>query len=90
MVVYFDDILVYGPNKATHVDHLKMLFDTLRREQRFANPKKCNLGIKVVTFRGYVVGGDGIRVDEEKVKAIQEWSVPQNVWSFLGLATFYK
>lgn len=40
-----------------------------------------------------MVSGDGIRVDEEKVKAIQEWSIPQNmheVQSFLGLATVYK
>uniref|UniRef100_A0A2N9HFG3 Reverse transcriptase/retrotransposon-derived protein RNase H-like domain-containing protein n=1 Tax=Fagus sylvatica TaxID=28930 RepID=A0A2N9HFG3_FAGSY len=35
----------------------------------------------------------GIKVDEEKVKAIQEWPTPitiSQVWSFHGLASFYR
>ena len=44
-------------------------------------------------FLGYVVSSEGIKVDEEKVKAIREWPTPKNVSdvrSFHGLATFYK
>ena len=44
-------------------------------------------------FLGYVVSADGIKVDEEKVKAFREWPIPQNVdevQSFLGLANFYR
>uniref|UniRef100_A0A2N9FQW0 RNA-directed DNA polymerase n=1 Tax=Fagus sylvatica TaxID=28930 RepID=A0A2N9FQW0_FAGSY len=38
-------------------------------------------------------GKRGIEVDEEKVKAIQEWPTPttiSQVWSFHGLASFYR
>ncbi|GJV08645.1 putative nucleotidyltransferase, ribonuclease H [Tanacetum coccineum] len=41
----------------------------------------------------YVVSGDGIHVDESKVAAVQEWPTPTTitkVWSFHGLASFYK
>ena len=47
---------------------------------------------KSLIFLGFVVSGDGIRVDEEKIKAIQDWPTPKSVpeiRSFHGLATFF-
>ena len=46
-----------------------------------------------VVFLGYIVSAHGIEVDEEKVKAIREWSTPNNaskIRSFHGLASFYR
>ena len=40
-----------------------------------------------------IVGHDGIKMDQEKVRAILEWSEPKTVKgvrSFLGLANFYQ
>jgi hypothetical protein len=44
-------------------------------------------------FLGFVVSKRGIEVDEEKVKAIQEWPTPttiSQVRSYHGLASFYR
>ena len=44
-------------------------------------------------FLGFVVSSKGVQVDEEKVKAIQEWPTPKSVTevrSFHGLASFYR
>nr|KYP56943.1 Retrovirus-related Pol polyprotein from transposon 17.6 [Cajanus cajan] len=46
-----------------------------------------------VIFLGFVVSKQGVHVNPEKIKAIQEWPTPTNVSevrSFHGLASFYR
>ncbi|KAK0589948.1 hypothetical protein LWI29_020487 [Acer saccharum] len=93
VVVYFDDILIYSKNLADYVQHLKSVFDVLRKEKLFANLKKCTFCTDNLVFLGFVVSAQGIHVDSEKIRAIQEWPSPTNVGdvrSFHGLASFYQ
>ncbi|PKI51268.1 hypothetical protein CRG98_028332 [Punica granatum] len=76
VVVYFDDILVYSKNLDDHKVHLKSVLDVLRNEKLFANLKKCTFCTDKLVFFGFVVSAQGIQVDEEKVRAIQEWPSP--------------
>ena len=49
--------------------------------------------VEKIVFLGFVVSSHGIKVDVEKVKAIQEWPRPKNVYdvrSFNGLASFVR
>ena len=65
----------------------------LEKSKLYVNLKKCSFMTKKLLFLGFVVRGDGIQVDEEKIKAIREWPTPKivtEVRSFLGLATFYR
>ncbi|PKI67131.1 hypothetical protein CRG98_012459 [Punica granatum] len=93
IVVYFDDILVYSENFDDHKVHLKSILDVLRKEKLFANLNKCTFCTDKLVFLGFVVSAKGIQVDEEKVRAIQEWPSPtsvSNVRSFHGLASFFR
>jgi hypothetical protein len=93
VVVYFDDILVYSRTLDEHTNHLKSVFEILRKEKLYANVKKCTFCLDRVIFLGFVVSAQGIEVDKEKTKAIREWPTPKSITevrSFLGLASFYR
>ncbi|GKE34153.1 transposon ty3-I gag-pol polyprotein [Tanacetum coccineum] len=90
---YFDDILIYSKTEDEHLDHLREVFKVLQEHQLFVNLKKCSFMTHKLLFLGFVVSADGIHVDDEKIKVIQEWPTPQiigEVQSFHGLATFYR
>jgi len=92
VVVYFDDILVYSQSLEDHLRHLREVPLLLRVNSLFVNSDKCTFCVDSVVFLGFVVNKNGVHVDPEKIKSIQEWSTPQNVGdvrSFHGLARFY-
>ena len=92
VVVHFDDILIYSKNHDDHKLHLKSVLEVLRKERLFGNPGKCSFVTDHVVFLGFVVGADGLRMDEEKIKSIRDWPSPTTVGevrSFHGLAGFY-
>ncbi|CEP07116.1 hypothetical protein, partial, partial [Parasitella parasitica] len=56
------------------------------------NPKKCQWFSKEVKFLGFLVSGEGIRSNPEKVKVVKDWKAPVNkkgLLRFLGSAVFY-
>ena len=76
-----------------HATHLRQVLQILSQEQLYGNLEKCQFFTSQVMFLGYVVSAQGIHVDKEKIRAIQEWPVPttiQQVRSFHGLASFYR
>ncbi|XP_074039889.1 uncharacterized protein [Leptinotarsa decemlineata] len=52
-----------------------------------------NLEEKGVRYLRHVVSEKGVVVDEQKFKAVKEWPIPKDIhqiWSFLGLSTYYR
>ena len=56
-------------------------------------PKKCQFGMAECGYLGYIVGGGQVRVEQEKVMAVQNYPRPtskKEVRSFLGLTGYYR
>ncbi|XP_010525370.1 PREDICTED: uncharacterized protein LOC104803186 [Tarenaya hassleriana] len=79
VVVYFDDILVYSRTEEDLAIHLEQVLTALRKESLYANLKKCSFYTNEIVFLGFVVSSSGLRVDEEKIKAITEWPTPTTI-----------
>ncbi|CCO31697.1 Retrotransposable element Tf2 155 kDa protein type 1 [Rhizoctonia solani AG-1 IB] len=91
VIVYLDDILIFSNSREEHVQHVTEVLSCLQKHNLFCNPSKCVFFVTEVTHIG-VVTPEGISMEQEKVKAIQEWPEPRNVkqvQSFLGFANFY-
>ena len=44
-------------------------------------------------YLGHIIGVDGVRVHEEKIRAIRDWPEPRNVTEFqgfIGICTYYR
>ena len=93
VVVFIDDILVYSQDRESHDAHLRVVLETLRKEQLYAKLSKCEFWLNEVSFLGHIVSKEGIRVDPKKIEVVIEWKTPRNVTegrSFLGLAGYYR
>ena len=93
VVIYLDDILVYPQDEKEHVKHVSEVLQRLKRNGLYANGKKCLFHSDSVDYLGHLVGPEGLRMDPDKVKVIQDWPEPQKVKDiqyFLGFANFYR
>ena len=93
VVVFIDDILMYSKDQESHDTHLRVVLETLRKEQLYAKLSKCEFWMNEVSFLGHIVSKEGIRVDPKKIEVVVEWKSPRNVTevrSFLGLAGYYR
>ena len=93
VIVFTDDILVYSGSSEEHLEHLRILLQTLRERQLYAKLSKCRFWLDKVAFLGHVISAEGVCVDSKKIEAVVNSKPPKNVSevrSFLGLAGYYR
>ena len=65
----------------------------LRDHQLFAKFSKCDFFKDKIQYLGHVVTKEGISVDPENIKVIEDWPVPKDVTdvrSFMGITGYYR
>jgi len=93
LLAYIDDLLIYAKTEEEHDRIVKELLQRLRTNRLAILPEKCIWKQPEVEFLGYVIGREGIKMSEEKVKGVLEWKSPASLTetqAFLGFANFYR
>ena len=57
---YLHDILVFSPDRETHLKHLRSLFEKLRVADLKLKEVKCNFLKKHIQYLRHIVSGEGI------------------------------
>lgn len=74
-----DDILIHG---RTPEEHSRCLFQVLQRldsKKVMLNKEKCFININRIRFLGHIIDSDGIKVDPERITALENLPPPKNV-----------
>ncbi len=79
-ICYFlDDLLIGSDDITTHIDRIEMLLRKFSSCNLKLTPSKCEFLKKEVTFVGLKISQDGVRITDERVKALEELKAPRNI-----------
>ena len=73
---YIDDMVVKSKEVFDYVDDLGNIFGTLRKHKLCLNDSKCSFGVGSGKFLVYMVTHQGIEVNPDQVKAINNLQPP--------------
>ena len=93
LLIYLDDILIFGRTFEETIERLDMVLSRLARYHLKVKPEKCQLFHQRLRYLGHMVAEDGVSPDPEKTRTVDEWTTPQSeteLRQFLGLASYYR
>ena len=91
--VLFDDIIVYSKTLGEHKEHIKKVFEELHWNKLLINGKKSGFYLQEICYLCHIIFKNGIKMDLEKMKVIEEWSQPKNLnelQSFISMCAYYR
>ena len=86
-----DDVLVYASDYDVFMSNVVSFLDRCVEHDLHLNPDKIRINVDSVPFFGQTLTKNGIMMDENKWKVIQDWPVPTKIKelkSFLGSVNY--
>ena len=92
VAAFIDDVIVGTETEEGHDELVAEVIRRLEENDLYMKPERCKWKVREVGFLGVVIGLEGIKMEEEKMKGVLEWLTPKcvkDVQKFLGLANYY-
>ncbi|KAA0065948.1 Retrotransposable element Tf2 [Cucumis melo var. makuwa] len=77
ILVYLDDIVVYSSTIEEHKDHLRNVFQKLKKNQLYVKREKCSFAQERINFLGHVIECGRIGMEEGKIATICDWCLTE-------------
>lgn len=93
VLVYLDDLIIFGKTLAEHEERLIKVMDRLQEVGLKISLDKCQFCQTKVKYVGHIVTTEGAVTDPAKVEAVTTWPKPSNLktlCSFLGFCGYYR
>ena len=93
ILVYLDDVVIFSVTFEEHCELVIWLVELFLKVNLRLNPSKCTWFASEIHLLGHVVSGTNVKMDPEKIAAVQNRITPRNVkelQQFLGFANYYK
>ena len=86
-----DDIIIYGKDMEEHDRRLKALLQRCREYNLKLSKDKCVFRTNQIRYVGHLLTDKGVKIDPEKLKAVESMKQPENVeevQTFLGFINY--
>ena len=93
VLVYLEDLIVFGRTLEEHEERLLKVLDRLGEVGLKLSVDKCQVCLPRVKYLGHIVSAEGVAPDPEKIEAVTTWPQPINLntlQSFLGFCGYYR
>jgi len=92
VAVFIDDVIVGTETEEGYDELVAEIIKRLEENDLYVKLEKCKWKVREVEFLGVVIGPEGIKTEEKKVKGVLEWPTlkcVKDMQKFLGLANYY-
>jgi hypothetical protein len=92
-ITFLDDIPIDSDNLKEPKECIPAVMTSLKEAGLYLKVEQCEFHKEAVKYLGLIVGVNGIRMDLEKVQAVENWEALEKlkeVQAFLGFANFYR
>jgi hypothetical protein len=93
VIIYIDDLLVHTQNHKDHLRVLEQVLERLHNHNLKINLDNCFFSNKEVSYLGFTLTLEGIKLGKNKLKAIKDAKPPTDVktiHSFVSLCNFFR
>ena len=89
--MYLDNLFIYSETIEEHEQHLKAVFESLRKNRFYLEKEKCDLYTVRLDCLRHIIDEKGVHADRDKMSRIRSWRTPRNlnkVQRFVGLMEY--
>ena len=93
VAAFIDNVIVGTEMEEGHDEIVAEIIKRLEENDLYVKLEKCKWKVRKIGFLGVVIGSEGIKIEEEKVKGVLDWPTPKcvkDVQKFLELANYHR